>query len=137
MGSKALVKQQHPRARAKRNASGSWSIVDPFMADGHDIGIGVTPAAAWRDAARSLQIVGKSIKSAVDRFIDWQAPQIDPSKPHSIRVEATANTVRKFARQQRSTFTYRGWLIIPLRPVMTRAQRRAQREENRTCDAVS
>lgn len=130
MRSKFLVKKQHPKARARRNASGSWSIVDPFMQDGHAIGIGESASKAWLDAARSLMILGNSIRAHVDRLIDWHGTG-STKKP--IKVAATANTVRKFARKRGHEYHYRGWQIVPSRPVMTRQQRRAlqQQQENR------
>jgi hypothetical protein len=130
MRSKFLVKKQHPKAQARRNASGSWCIVDPFMGDGHHIGIGVTASQAWLDAARSLMNIGNSIRAHVDRLIDWHGTA-GAKKP--IKVAATANTVRKFARKRGWEYHYRGWIIVPSRPVMTRQQRRAlqQQQENR------
>ncbi len=123
MRNKELVKSQHKGARATRFAGG-WSV---FIPPHRTLGVGDTAAQAWGAAARSLISKSRhSVRSRVDQLIDWydKEGKLDAS----IHVAATINTVRKFARKRSGMYRYRKRIIVPMRPVRTRAEIAAERE---------
>lgn len=125
MRNKALVKLQYPEARATRYLD-RWAILLPIMGIQHMMGTGKTAAQAWRDASRSLAPRHSgSIRARVDRLIDWHEKQGQTCDP--IRVSATANTVRKFARRRDGVYRYRKRIIVPIRPVRTRVEIAAEK----------
>lgn len=111
MRNKQLVKLQHPKARARKSAAG-WIV---FVPVNRTLGVGDTAAQAWRAAALALATKAntRSVRAKVDQLIDWYEEQkkICPI----IRVSATANTVRKFARKRRGAYRYRDHVIVPMR----------------------
>jgi hypothetical protein len=126
---KQLVKLQHRRARARRFAGG-WTV---FIPPSQTLGIGNTAAAAWKAAALSLAAKSRSnIRARVDQLIDWH--QSNKTACPAIRVQATANTVRKFARKRRGQFHYRNQIIVPLRVMRTRAEIAADNRRGATSE---
>jgi hypothetical protein len=114
---KSLVKHQQRRARARRFAGG-WTV---FVPPNRTLGIGNTAAAAWKAAAVSLATKSRtSVRSRIDQMIDWH--ETNKTACPAIRVQATANTVRKFARKRRGQFRYRNQIIVPIRSTRTRAE---------------
>lgn len=67
-----------------------------------------------------------SIRSQLNEIINWYDTYAK-KPPKAIAVCATANTVRKFARKRDGVYRYRGFEITPIRPVMTREERLAEK----------
>lgn len=114
---KQLVRQQHRKARSTKFAGG-WVV---FIPPNRTLGVGDTPAAAWRAAALALVRQTRSnVRARVDQLIDWHLSAKIPCKP--IRVQATANTIRKFARKRGGFYRYRDQIIVPTRKTRSRIE---------------
>lgn len=71
-----------------------------------------------------------SIRSQLNELINWYE-QHAPKSGDSIKVCATANTVRKFARKRDGVYRYRNRIIVPIRPVRTREEILAEKQAHR------
>lgn len=63
-----------------------------------------------------------TVRDRVNTLINWyrKSKKAGQVTPKVIRVDATANTIRKFAYARHGVYKYRRYIIQPLRPVRTR-----------------